>query len=252
MTSESTTAEIQLPIDGMTCASCVNRIERFLRATDGVETASVNLATELATIRYLPSVADRARFVAAVESAGYDVRPDAERGRDVAPISLTAEAAEADARRDEESRTLLRQALVSIAVAVAIMVAMFVPQTRIPMETINWLALLPATFIQAWAGSRFYRATWRAARHGSANMDTLIAVGTTAAWLYSVGVTLFPETIHRGRPAPGDVLRCVDHHPRPRPARTLAGGTREGEHGRRDPPPDRPAAGDRAPGGGRP
>jgi Cu+-exporting ATPase len=197
MTSESTTAEIQLPIDGMTCASCVNRIERFLRATDGVETASVNLATELATIRYLPSVADRARFVAAVEAAGYDVRPDAERSRDEPPISLTAEAAEADARRDEESRTLLRQALVSIAVAVAIMVAMFVPQTRIPMETINWLALGPATFIQVWAGSRFYRATWRAARHGSANMDTLIAVGTTAAWLYSVGVTLFPDTIHQ-------------------------------------------------------
>jgi P-type Cu+ transporter len=197
MTSESTTAEIQLPIDGMTCASCVNRIERFLRATDGVEAASVNLATGLATIRYLPSVADRARFVVAVESAGYDVRPDAERGRDDAPISLTAEAAEADARRDKESRTLLRQALVSIAVAVAIMIAMFVPQTRIPIETINWLALLPATFIQAWAGSRFYRATWRAARYRSANMDTLIAVGTTAAWLYSVGVTLFPETIHQ-------------------------------------------------------
>ena len=196
MEARPTTAEIQLPIEGMTCASCVNRIERFLRATDGVEAASVNLATEQATIRYLPSVADRARFVAAVEAAGYDVRADAEGRRDDLPVSLTAEATEADARRDEESRRLLRQALVSIAVAVAIMVAMFVPQTRLPMEMINWLALVPATLIQAWAGARFYRATWRAARHGSANMDTLIAVGTTAAWLYSVGVTLFPEVIH--------------------------------------------------------
>jgi Cu+-exporting ATPase len=196
MTPEPTTAEIRLPIEGMTCASCVNRIERFLRETDGVETASVNLATELATIRYHPQVADRGRFVAAVEAAGYDVRTESEPRPDDAPMSLAAEAAEADARRDEESRVLLRQALVSIGVAVAIMVAMFVPQTRIPMETINWLALVPATLIQAWAGSRFYRASWRAARHGSANMDTLIAVGTTAAWLYSVGVTLFPEAIH--------------------------------------------------------
>jgi len=70
-------AEIQLPIEGMTCGSCVNRIERFLRSTDGVEEANVNLATEMATIRYLPDVADRDRLVAAVEAAGYDVREPA-------------------------------------------------------------------------------------------------------------------------------------------------------------------------------
>ena len=62
--------EIQLPIEGMTCASCVNRIERFLRKTDGVAEASVNLATETATIRYLPDVADRSTLVGAVEAAG--------------------------------------------------------------------------------------------------------------------------------------------------------------------------------------
>ena len=76
------------------------------------------------------------------------------------------------------------------------MVAMFVPQTSVAMETINWLALVPATIIQVWAGRRFYRAAWRAARHGTANMDTLVAVGTSAAWLYSVVVTLFPDVIH--------------------------------------------------------
>ena len=190
------TTEIQLPIEGMTCASCVNRIERFLRATDGVEAADVNLATEVATIRYLPDIADRSRFVAAVEAAGYDVRPEPDGATVSAEATLAAEADEDDIRRDRESWTLLRQAVVSIAVALTIMVAMFVPQTRVPMETINWLALVPATIIQAWAGARFYRATWRAARHGTANMDTLIAVGTTAAWLYSVFVTLFPDVIH--------------------------------------------------------
>ena len=191
------TAEVQLPIEGMTCGSCVNRIERFLRATDGVEAASVNLATELATIRYLPDVAGQERFVEAVEAAGYEVRVQPERGAGEPVTSLAAEAALNDQRRDHESRSLLRQALASIAVAIAIMVAMFVPQTRIPMEAINWIALVPATIIQVWAGARFYRAASRAARHGTANMDTLIAVGTTAAWLYSVGVTLFPEAIHQ-------------------------------------------------------
>jgi Cu+-exporting ATPase len=196
MTTESRFTEIQLPIDGMTCASCVNRIERFLRATEGVESATVNLATELATIRYLPDVTARDRFVAAVEAAGYDVRAETERPVDAASTSIAAEMAIADAGRDRAARTLLSQSIVSIAVALGIMVAMFIPQTRIPMETINWIVLVPATLIQGWAGARFYRAAWRAARHGTANMDTLIAVGTTAAWLYSVGVTLFPQVIH--------------------------------------------------------
>jgi Cu+-exporting ATPase len=194
--SPNPTAEIQLPIEGMTCGSCVNRIERFLRATDGVETASVNLATELATIRYLPDVADRRRFVDAVEAAGYEVRAVPDASASERATSLAAEVALADAQRERESRYLLVQAVASIAVALAIMVAMFLPQTRVPMETINWVALVPATIIQLWAGARFYRAAFRAARHGTANMDTLIAVGTTAAWLYSVFVTLFPDVIH--------------------------------------------------------
>ena len=195
MATDTRPAEIQLPIDGMTCGSCVNRIERFLRATDGVEDATVNLATEIATIRYLPDMAGRDMFVAAVEAAGYDVR-QAPSGEAAAEASIADAAAADDARRDRESATLLRQAVAAIAVAIGIMVAMFVPQTRVPMETINWIALIPATVIQVVAGGRFYRAAWRALRHGSANIDTLIAVGTTAAWLYSVGVTLFPEVIH--------------------------------------------------------
>jgi len=204
MTSPATpppTAQIQLPIEGMTCGSCVNRIERFLRATDGVAEANVNLATEIATIRYLPEVADRDRLVAAVEAAGYDVREAVPASQpndatDVAGWSLVEEAARDDARRDREADVLLRQAIASIVVALVIMAAMFVPQTRVSMETLNWIALVPATVIQFVAGGRFYRAAWRALRHGTANMDTLIAVGTGAAWLYSVGVTLFPDAIH--------------------------------------------------------
>ena len=85
--------EIELPIEGMTCASCVNRIERFLNRTEGVETATVNLATDAATIRYLPDVAGRADLVEAVEAAGYDVREVATRAADAgaAPVSLLEE-----------------------------------------------------------------------------------------------------------------------------------------------------------------
>jgi P-type Cu+ transporter len=195
-TRSATSTEIQLPIEGMTCASCVNRIERFLRATDGVESASVNLATEVATIRYLPAVAGLAELTGAVEAAGYDVRPEPEPLPSAPGSSLAAAFTAGDAERDREARSTLRQALVSIAAAVLIMIAMFVPQTSVAMETINWVALVPATIIQFWAGARFYAATLRAARHRTVNMDTLIAVGTSAAWLYSVAVTLFPTVIH--------------------------------------------------------
>src|SRR3954470_21742084 len=68
--------ELVLPVEGMTCASCVNRIERFLSRTPGVEAAAVNLATEQATVRYDPTIAGRAELVAAVEAAGYDVRAE--------------------------------------------------------------------------------------------------------------------------------------------------------------------------------
>jgi Cu+-exporting ATPase len=194
--SDAPTAEIQLPIEGMTCASCVNRIERFLRQTDGVETASVNLATEVASISYLPDVVDRSTLVGAVEAAGYDVRATRERAIDAPPPSLAEELSADDIAREREARALLTQAVVSIAVAVVIMAVMFVPQTTVPMETLNWLALIPATFIQVWAGGRFYRAAWRASRHGTTNMDTLVAIGTSAAWGYSVLVTVAPTLLH--------------------------------------------------------
>jgi P-type Cu+ transporter len=189
--SANAPVEIQLPVEGMTCASCVNRIERFLKKTPGVEAATVNLATEVATIRYLPEQAGRTELVQAIEAAGYDVRPAAEAAESG---DLAAEAAAEAAERSGESRQLLTQAVVSIAVAAGIMVLMFGP-LGLDMSLVNRLVLWPATFVQLWAGSRFYRVAWRAGRHGAANMDTLVAVGTSAAWGYSVLVTTFPEIL---------------------------------------------------------
>ena len=157
------------------------------------------------------------------------------------PRRFTAE----DAERDRHARALLREALVSIGVAVVIMIAMFVPQTTIAMEDINRLALIPATFIQVWAGRRFYRPAWRAARHGTANMDTLVAVGTTAAWAYSVVVTAFPEVIHEAGLHPETyfdsstiIIGLVLLGP-------LAGGPSQGRRDRRHPAAHRPPGGDR-------
>src|SRR5574337_1381293 len=105
--------EIVLPIEGMTCASCVNRIERFLGRTDGVVAASVNLATERATVRFDPTLAGRAELVKAVEAAGYEVRPEARGGLTAAGIghlgaadALTAANEAGDAERAAEQRDL--------------------------------------------------------------------------------------------------------------------------------------------------
>ncbi len=189
--------EVQLPIAGMTCASCVNRIERFLKKSDGVETASVNLATEMATIRYLPDRTGRSELARTIEAAGYELKPPPTAEETAARSSLRAAAELDDRQRSKEAGRLLLEAAVSIGVALVIMVAMFWPQTSIPMESINTWALVPATFIQFWAGRRFYRAAWRAGRHGGATMDTLVAVGTSAAWAYSVAVTLNPAWVHQ-------------------------------------------------------
>src|SRR5262245_15325210 len=112
-----TTVEVSLPIEGMTCASCVNRIERYLRRTDGVVEANVNLATERATVTFDPAVAGRAELVGAVEAAGYDIR--AEPPWDEADLATARgeHASAEDRARDSDQRRLLIQAVVSIGVA---------------------------------------------------------------------------------------------------------------------------------------
>ncbi len=199
MTSQPTTSqpiEIILPIEGMTCASCVNRIERFLKKTPGVEEAAVNLATEKAIVRIDPSAAGRDELVKAVEAAGYEVRPESATATDAPVASLEDELSVEDLEHEREQRRTLIQALVAIGASIVFMIAMFLPQTALAMVEINKLILWPATVVQFWAGARFYRAAWRAGRHGGATMDTLVAVGTSAAWGYSVFVTMWPTLIH--------------------------------------------------------
>ncbi len=191
LASPAASAEIQLPIEGMSCASCVNRIERYLRKTPGVAEASVNLATEVATVRYLPEIAGFDELARAIEAAGYEIR-ELPRTTDGAGMSLVDEADAEAVERGREQRSLGLAAAVALAVAAVTMVLMYAPGLPLSMEGLAWVLIGPATFVQFWAGRRFYRAAWRAAIHRSTGMDTLVVVGTSAAWAYSVLVTFAP------------------------------------------------------------
>jgi P-type Cu+ transporter len=184
--------ELSLPIEGMTCASCVNRVERFLSKTPGVVEANVNLATEQARVQFDPAVVGRNELVQAVQAAGYDVRAQQLAAEQTAIIDETDSLA---VERAIEQRQLAIQAVFSLAVGLGMMALMFWPARILPMEQLNLLFVIPASIVQFWAGRRFYQAAWRAARHASANMSTLVVLGTSAAWVYSTIVAFWPELV---------------------------------------------------------
>ncbi len=183
--------ELTLPVLGMTCASCVNRIERFLNRADGVTSANVNLATERATVRFDPGRIDRAGIVATIESAGYEVAPDRSASRDA-----TVDEADDERERAAERAELLRGAIISLGTGIAMMAVMFWPGgPPWPMVDVNRWFIAPATVVQFVYGRRFLVAAARGLRHGDLNMNTLVAMGTLAAYGYSMVVTLMPEVV---------------------------------------------------------
>jgi P-type Cu+ transporter len=175
----------------MTCASCVNRIERFLGKADGVQEASVNLATERATVRFDPAVIDRAGIVSTIEASGYEVRPEAT-ANDTGHEGERA----AEIVRSAEQRELLTGALVSLGIGLTMMAIMFWPGgTPWPMEAVNRWFIAPATIVQFVYGRRFLVAAARGLRHGELTMNTLVAMGTLAAYTYSMVVALMPDLV---------------------------------------------------------
>jgi Cu+-exporting ATPase len=186
--------ELTLPIEGMTCASCVRRVEKVLSKTPGVTNASVNLATEKAAVTFDPAVANLASLRQAVEKAGYKVGAIPQPEVSTAPAILASvdEPDERELSRDRELNDLKRKWVGSLAVGVVMMALMYLP-LGIAMATLAPFLLIAATVIQFWAGGIFYRAAWAAARHGGTNMNTLVALGSSAAYGYSAFVTLWPE-----------------------------------------------------------
>ena len=171
--------KLELDVKGMTCASCANRVERKLNEIDGVE-ATVNFATERAAVSFAPGAVDTGELLGAVESAGYEAALPA--------AAATPTPAPVEDEKDAELRDLRTRLLVAIALSVPIALIAMIPPLQF--DYWQWLSLQLATPVVFWAGWPFHRAAWRNLRHGAANMDTLISLGTLAAWTWSV-VALF-------------------------------------------------------------
>jgi len=163
------------PVGGMTCASCVARVEEALLGVPGVVSANVNLASEKATVEYTEGV-DIADLRRAVAEAGYTLGSEAETLED---ITIAAQ---------RELRSVRNRFIFSAVLAASIMILMWVPA----FAGRPYLLWALATPVQFWAGWRFYRGAWGALRHKTTDMNTLVAVGTSAAYFYSVVAVLFP------------------------------------------------------------
>jgi Cu+-exporting ATPase len=192
----SETAKTRFKIDGITCASCVTKIENALRGTPGVLSASVSVGTEEAVVEYLPSVADLATVKAAVGSAGYKVK---EAPAPVGPDALDREAEV----REQEYRSLMRKWWFGAPIGVFTMIMSYpwlFPVLRnwfprgSPQLWYIWASMGVASLaVLAYSGNQFFTGAWQALRHRSANMHTLIALGTGVAWIYSTIALLFPQ-----------------------------------------------------------
>jgi Cu+-exporting ATPase len=169
--------EWTLPIDGMTCASCVARVERALKKVPGVVEAEVNLATEQARVVTQAGGAGRDALAAAIERTGFSVPPEA------APDEAAVPAPEPWLT---EGRRVAIAALLSAPLVAPMLLEPFGVHAMLP----GWLQALLATPVQFWLGARFYRAGWHALRAGAGNMDLLVALGTSAAYLLSMWLLL--------------------------------------------------------------
>ncbi|SFK57723.1 heavy metal translocating P-type ATPase [Geodermatophilus ruber] len=189
-TPPDTLGTCALDIHGMTCASCVGRVEKALRRLDGVLDARVNLATETAAVDFDPRRVAPAALAEVVVAAGYGATL---RGAPEEPAPGPLEGDE----RDTALAALKRRWQVALAAGLGLMVLMYVP---LPLDAMDWLmpaVLVVATVVQFWAGGSIYAAAWAAARHGATNMNTLVALGTAFAYGYSAFVTLWPAAAER-------------------------------------------------------
>jgi len=220
---------VELEIEGMTCASCVNRIERKLKKVEGVQEASVNLATERGSVTYAPDKVKLPELIGAIEAAGYKARyyPDAntnppklERGQTKvqgnsgyapsaadssvetqavlasvealpAPVAQSTGQPDRDTlRRNKEITRRRRLIILGAVLTVPVFVINMFGMNWMPAQTRDWLLFGLTTPVWAIVGWEFHRSALKNARHFSANMDTLISMGSTAAYLFSLWLLL--------------------------------------------------------------
>ncbi len=189
-------ASIDLPITGMTCAMCQKNVSRALKRTDGVFEATVNLASEKASVRYLPGLARRRDLVAAIERAGYGVIDSAAPGRAEAPEDVEAAARQAEIER--QTRLVRSGALFTIPLTILSMARHFMGQIPFIGQNFPWLADerwlfifgALATPVLVLLGRQYISGALKSLRNGSANMDVLVAMGSLAAYIYGIIVLL--------------------------------------------------------------
>jgi len=185
---------LTMPVEGMTCASCVARVERTLKKIDGVERANVNLATEAVTVSYDPSKTELNVLASAVEYAGYKlVLPEKK-------ASQRSSSASRESRQEQSYQKIKREFIFSILLAVPVMILNMISMTSwfmsavpLSMDEVNKILFILTTPILFISGKRFYKPAWKQAQHFAADMNTLVTVGTGAAYLYSTAIVLFPE-----------------------------------------------------------
>jgi len=181
-------------IKGMHCASCVYTTEKALKKVPGVEDAVVNLATSKASVTYNSNSCTPQDMAESVAKTGYTLE-----------LEEKSESVEKE-EKEKEQKDLRNKVVVSLTAGALILWGSFpgIMNTAPAILQNFWVQFLLATPVQFWAGSAFYRATVPALRHRTANMDTLVALGTTVAYLYSVMVTIFPQ-----------VTKSIGIHPEP-------------------------------------
>jgi len=228
--------KITLPVEGMTCAACQATVQRALSRAPGVTNATVNLMTNEATVLYDPAGTDPAQLVSAINETGYVSHMPA------AESSAAAEDEAREQAQAREYSVLLTKSVVSVILGALAMIAsmplmgvsghpspslgtashasdpfiawamrVLDPPIRrllpwlyaIDPATLLFVLLGSTTFVMAWAGRHFYVGAWKSLRHGSANMNTLIAIGTGAAFAYSVAATVAPELFVASGARPG-------------------------------------------------
>ncbi len=181
--------KVSLPIQGMTCASCVDKVEKALKGLDGVISANVNLASERATVEYIPSLVGMSDFKRAVSSAG-DYKVLEEKREDQERIA-----------RENYYQQLKTRFFISAALTALILIGSmkrFIPGlSAFPSTVMHYILFFLTLPVLFWAGRQFFRGAWGALKHFSADMNTLVAVGTSAAFIYSSVATFYPVIFSR-------------------------------------------------------
>ncbi|HLX02583.1 MAG TPA: heavy metal translocating P-type ATPase [Trinickia sp.] len=194
ITGDSATTELE--IGGMTCAACSARVEKTLARVPGVTRASVNLATERATVAS-DAPLDVEQLVAAVTKAGYDARPVATPAATAATASSASPAVDRHADKLRQDRRERNALIVAALLTLPLMLPMLTEWSSAPLAPPLWLQLALASVVQFGFGARFYSAAWRALRAKAGNMDLLVALGTSAAY----GLSVWQTAAHPGEMA---------------------------------------------------